>query len=379
MKRLWVWVVMLVGALVVVVPRASAQRPPETHPSSDHQTITLTFDRSSPPGDVVLWAPRTVLGYSTDPTLKYGTIHLTCISDTDSGAGKCPTLGVERPIGGASAFPLRMVERRSGFRTEVYLHGALTRVMSGRACSGDFWDQGLKPLWAALHEICASDEPIGTGVELSLPAEELQKLVAGHWDAELVLNLRADPAGPILATYTFTFDLVITDHNNVAIYFPLFDFSAPLVDLNLQYNPISHPPSIGGSTVLDMCLYDGLGSQSEFLGVTVRNRDPRPPGPSGFSVWHQDGANTDRDRVDLNVSLDHDGRKVRMANGVEQELRGIDTAKLRLVVLPGMTQPVFCVPTPLTLETPSFDASSKRNGTYEGELQVELRLPTSRP
>ncbi|WP_325051575.1 CfaE/CblD family pilus tip adhesin [Stenotrophomonas sp. ZAC14D2_NAIMI4_7] len=53
--------------------------------------------------------------------------------------------------------------------------------------------------------------------------------------------------------------------------------------------------------------------------------------------------------------------------------------KLRLVVLPGMTQPVFCVPTPLTLETPSFDASSKRHGHYEGELQVELRLPTSRP
>lgn len=204
-------------------------------------------------------------------------------------------------------------------------------------------------------------------------------MVAGHWDAELVLNLRADPVGPILATYTFTFDLTITDHNNVAIYFPLFDFSAPLVDLNLQYNPISHPPSIGGSTVLDMCLYDGLGSQSEFLGVTVRNRDPRPPGPSGFSVWHQDGANTDRDRVDLDISLDHDGSKVRMANGVEQELRGIDTAKLRLVVLPGMTQPVFCVPTPLTLETPSFDASSKRHGHYEGELQVELRLPTSRP
>lgn len=378
MKRLWVWGVMLVGALVVV-PRASAQRPPETHPSSDHQTITLTFDRSSPPGDVVLWAPRTVLGYSTDTTLKYGTIHLTCISETDSGAGKCPVRGDESPTAKTSTVALRMIERRSGFRSEVQISGALKRVMSGRACSLDYWEPGTQALWAAQYSLCVNDEPIGTGLELALPAGELRKLVAGRWNAELILNLRADPTGPILATYTFAFDLTITDHNNVAIYFPLFDFSAPLVDLNLQYNPISHPPSIGGSTVLDMCLYDGLGSQSEFLGVTVRNRDPRPPGPSGFSVWHEDGATTDRDRVDLTISLDHDGRKVPMTNGVEQELRGIDTAKLRLVVLPGMIQPVYCVPTPLTLETPSFDASTKRHGHYEGELQVELRLPTSRP
>lgn len=379
MKRLWVWGGMLVGALVVVVPRAWAQQPPETHPSSDHQTITLTFDRSSPPGDVVLWAPRTVLGYSTDEALQYGKIHLTCLSSSDAASGRCPTQDTMERGAGVVQVSLIFRDRRSGYRSFLDISGSLQRAYGDGRCYRDFWNNVDRPIWSSFGADCIDSQPAGTGTSLLLPEGEVRKLVAGHWDAELVLNLRADPAGPILATYTFTFDLTITDHNNVAIYFPLFDFSAPLVDLNLQYNPISRPPSIGGSTVLDMCLYDGLGSQSEFLGVTVRNRDPRPPGPSGFSVWHQDGASTDRDRVDLNVSLDHDGRKVRMANGAEQELRGIDTAKLRLVVLPGMTQPVFCVPTPLTLETPSFDASSKRNGTYEGELQVELRLPTSRP
>ncbi|WP_204260647.1 CfaE/CblD family pilus tip adhesin [Stenotrophomonas maltophilia] len=379
MKPVRFGLLLLVGALVAVVPRAWTQQPPETHPSSDHQTITLTFDRSSPPGDVVLWAPRTVLAFSTAGDRSYAVSHLTCRSSSDSQRGSCPTEGSPVPTSGASKVLLRAVERRTGLRTEIRLTGWIERPMTGQACGADYWHHTSRALWSSFLDRCSADYPAGIGAGLNVPADELARLVAGHWDAELVLDLRAEQTGPILASYSFTFDLTITDHNNVAIYFPLFDFSAPLVDLNLQYNPISRPPSIGGSTVLDMCLYDGLGSQSEFLGVTVRNRDPRPPGPSGFSVWHQDGADTDRDRVDLNVSLDHDGRKVRMANGVEQELRGIDTAKLRLVVLPGMTQPVFCVPTPLTLETPSFDASSKRNGTYEGELQVELRLPTSRP
>ncbi|MDV3436315.1 CfaE/CblD family pilus tip adhesin [Stenotrophomonas sp. C2852] len=379
MKRSWVWVVMLVGALVVVVPRASAQRPPDKDPQGDDQTIVMSFDRSSPPGDITLWPDRTMLAYEAAGTRGYGSLFLTCISSTDSERGRCPTEDShEIAPNRKTNISLRFVERRSGMRRDINVEAFIRRADATPACSFDYWESYIRPISSSFGEFCTSDAPAGTGAGITVPASELALLTAGHWDATLHLDLRLPPAQHLLS-YTFTFDLTITDHNNVAIYFPLFDFSAPLVDLNLQYNPISRPPSIGGSTVLDMCLYDGLGSQSEFLGVTVRNRDPRPPGPSGFSVWHQDGANTDRDRVDLNISLDHDGRKVRMANGVEQELRGIDTAKLRLVVLPGMTQPVFCVPTPLTLETPSFDASSKRNGTYEGELQVELRLPTSRP
>ena len=379
MKRLWVWVVMLVGALVVVAPRASAQRPPDKDPQGDDQTIVMNFDRSSPPGDITLWPDRTMLAYEAAGTRGYGQLFLTCSSSVDSGKGRCATEDTfENASDVHSQIPLRFVERRSGMRVDVDVTASIRRADASVACGLDYWSPYVQPIWSSHSPPCGLRSRVGTGAAARVSASELRKLTAGHWEATLQLNLRLPPAQQI-ATYTFTFDLTITDHNNVAIYFPLFDFSAPLVDLNLQYNPISRPPSIGGSTVLDMCLYDGLGSQSEFLGVTVRNRDPRPPGPSGFSVWHQDGANTDQDRVDLNVSLDHDGRKVRMANGVEQELRGIDSAKLRLVVLPGMTQPVFCVPTPLTLETPSFDASSKRNGTYEGELQVELRLPTSHP
>ncbi len=68
-----------------------------------------------------------------------------------------------------------------------------------------------------------------------------------------------------------------------------------------------------------------------------------------------------------------------MRNGVEEQLLGVDKTELRLVKLPKLEQPVYCVPTPITLETPPFTASSKREGVYTGELKVELRVPTVRP
>ena len=48
-------------------------------------------------------------------------------------------------------------------------------------------------------------------------------------------------------------------------------------------------------------------------------------------------------------------------------------------MLPGISQPVYCVPTPLVLETPPTPIASKRPGLYDGELTVELRVPTAKP
>jgi len=62
MSRRWLFVLMLVCALVLVMPRAWAQWPPETHPTDQSRDIVMSWDRSAVPGDVELWAPRTVLG-----------------------------------------------------------------------------------------------------------------------------------------------------------------------------------------------------------------------------------------------------------------------------------------------------------------------------
>ncbi len=71
MNRRWMFVLMLVCVLLVVMPRAWAQWPPETHPADQSRDIVMSWDRSAVPGDVELWAPRTVLGFSHDLALKY--------------------------------------------------------------------------------------------------------------------------------------------------------------------------------------------------------------------------------------------------------------------------------------------------------------------
>lgn len=368
---------MVVCVLAVLAPQAMAQQPPETDPTPIVQEVTLEWDRSSMPGDLEIWPDRTVLGFSRDVTRKLGQIHLTCRSSVDPSQGSCSTSGDENLSFRPSEIVLRMVEQRSGLPTDVRLKGWLRRIVSGRACSGDLWTPHVYPLNSAAWDQCSIDTPLGTGVALVLPQSELRNLVAGRWRGELKLDVRVDPAQAAMLTNTVTFDFTITDHNAVSIYFPLFDQVTPHVGLNLQYDPIAQ--TVSGSTKVDMCLYDGLGSQSQYLGITVRDSGARLPGPSGYSVWHTDGGSDATQRVDYTVTLDHSGTAIPLRNGVEQLLHGIDTAKLRLVMLPGMTQPVFCVPTPITLDTPRVSVSTKRPGHYSGDLKVELRVPTATP
>jgi hypothetical protein len=364
-------------ALVVLAPRAMAQQPPETHPTSEHRDIVMSWDRSALPGDIELWARATLLAYEQQGTLNYGRLFMTCASNTSSERGKCPMLDThEISLGTVSSIPLRFTESRSGMEIDVEVTAALRRFDATEACGFGFPPGDSKLIWSSDTGSCAGTDQVGTAVEMKLNSSQLGLLVAGSWFARLELALRKPPHQQ-LATYSFEFDLTITDYNAVSIYFPLFDQVTPHVGLNLQYDPLAQ--TVGGRTQLAMCLYDGLGSQSQYLGVTVRDSGPRPPGPSGYSVWHSEGGSDATQRVDYTVTLDHNGSALPMRNGVEQLLHGIDTAKLRLVLLPGMTQPVFCVPTPLVLETPRVPVSSKRPGYYDGDLKVELRVPTVTP
>lgn len=377
MNRRVLLVLMLVCALVALAPRAWAQWPPETHPSDQSRDIVMTWDRSAVPGDVELWAPRTVLGFSHDLAMKYGQIHVVCGSASDSEFGKCPTEGVPSGADGISEVLLALADQRTGLRIEIRALGSLQRVMSDWGCGTDYWDTLQRVLHSASWYTCGADQPIGTGVRLSVPAEELARLVAGHWKATMRLNIKADPAAAPVATATFNFDFTVTDYDAISIYFPGFDGVAPLVNMDLRYDPIRKV--VGGRKDVDMCLYDGVGSQSEFLGVTVRDSGPRPPPGRDFAVWHQDGGSDDTQRLDYQVGLNYGGNLLAMKHGEEQLLRGIDSAQLRMVLLPGISQPVYCVPTPLTLETPPTPIASKRPGLYDGELTVELRVPTAKP
>lgn len=376
MNRRGVWAVMLLMALLVVMPKAWGQRPPDLEPRRGliAERIVSSWDRSAVPSELVLIPARTLLAYSSDPTLGFGLLHFTCGSSTDSAFGKCPTTDTAENGSYKSVISLRFTEQRSGLSTDINVLGWLERAESGRACN-NYWQPYPRPLWTSLAAPCATPAS-GTAVTLHLEEPELHRLVAGRWSAQLVLSLWSSKSEAV-ANYEFLFDLTITDRNAVSVYFPAFHHITPLVQLSAAYDPIGR--TVGGRTLLEMCLYDGLGSQAQYLGVTVRDRSGKPPGPSGYSLWHTDGGSDDTRRLDYTVTLDHNGAPVSMPNGVEQQLHGIDTAQLRLVLLPGMSQPVFCVPTPITFDIPRVPISTQQAGTYFGELQVELRVPTVTP
>lgn len=373
------WIVGL--NLMLLVGTCWAQRPPEVIPSSRNERVQLFYDRSSIPGDQHLLLARTIIAHSYDERDNFGRVYLTCNSNDDSASGRCPTSDTGEAAGDGSLISLRFVERRSGLRTELNVKGHLLRIFKTWDCSRDFWSRTLVPLWTSTEAICIADGSVGTGGELMLESSELAKLVAGRWDATLEMTLRSHPAGGELATYKFAFDLTITDRDRANIYFPASDNITPLVNLNVAYLPVPSPPHVEGGTSLDMCLYDGLGSQIPYLEVTIRDDGKDAPGraPGMHSVWHHAGGRGDDSRLDYSITLDYGGVPLKMDNNVTQRLLGIDTTQLRLVVLPGMSQPVYCVPAPLKLTVPRVLASSKLAGYYEGRMIIEMVVPSSTP
>jgi len=364
-------------ALLPALP-AAAQRPPVTVPTPGTTLTTLqhAFDRAAPQ-PLQLWPPRTVLGYQ-DGTHGHGGLHVTC---TDVPArGRCPRSDSGEGPTGRRAVQLEFHEQRSGQRREIGVTGWLERIEWERTCSEDYWEKSEYPLWTSTTRECHI-APSGTAATLQLEAMDLAALVAGRWQAELHLDVRSGLGGAVLGRQVFVLDVTVTDPGRAAIHLPGHGAAGARMDLQLELRRQPPPASVGGQGVLDMCLYDGLGSLSSQLVLIARDGGPDVPDrpPPLFSVWHQGGGRALHERIDYRLQVLHGGRRLDLHPGVHTLLEGIDTAELRPVVLPGMDQPVHCVPTPLTFLTPRFPAADKREGRYEGDLTLEMRLPTRRP
>lgn len=358
---------------VVVAGDGWAQSPPRTQPASARQDVAARWDRSALPGDIELWPPRTVLGYDRDAGGAHAALFLTC--SADGADGRCPRHDTGETGASRSTVAVSFSERRSGMRTTLDVTGWIERIDADQDCHAGYWDATPRALWSSAAAPCGTAPGGGTGAALRVPAGELEKLVAGHWTARLQLVLRRPPDEAV-ATYVFDFAFTVTDHDAAAIYFPAFGQGAAEIGLDLRHDPLTR--RLDGRALLDMCLYDGQGSSSGSLGLTVRDAGRRR-GPAGFALWHEQGGSDDAQRLDYSVRVEHAGARLLLVDGVEQALRGIDDAALRRVVLPGMTRPVHCLPAPLTFEAHDIPIGSKRPGRYSGGLQVELRVPTSRP
>ncbi|VWC47098.1 putative minor pilin and initiator [Burkholderia lata] len=140
----------------------------------------------------------------------------------------------------------------------------------------------------------------------------------------------------------------------------------------MKLKPKSGGSLLSGNSNVDMCLYDGYNSESTWFdvtasdGLTIAGRNP-----SSYSVLRDgDSSGTLAKRVDYNVSLAYNGQKIPLVNNQTVRLTGVNNSQGRSVSLPGISVPVICTPTPLTLETPAFQSVWKQPGKYSGNLRI---------
>lgn len=367
--------------LTLPATAAAQALPGLTEPVSATYPVNVAFDRASGASDTQLWPEDLfVLGFDNlRPERQFNRLHLVCRSSTDPSVGACRTQGYPAANDVASSLMLRFTEERSGQVMDLRLLGYMRRV-------GD--NIRLCPWLSVLHGLHSTDpghcgitrQTFGGGVSTKIPASELDKLVPGRWRATLILDLGSGVATG-LATYTFNVRVDVTDINAAAVFFPDRPVSVPHVGLNLRRSSASSTGTLSGEALLDMCLYDGRGSQSSYLELQVRDDGRGAPGraPGMHSVYRQGGGEDAQDRIDFQTLLTYEGNVLSLNNGDTVRLHGIDRTRLRPVRLPGMVDTVYCVPTPMKLHTPAVSADSKISGYYQGRLTVQMTVPTTLP
>ncbi|MGS0896109.1 CfaE/CblD family pilus tip adhesin [Burkholderia stagnalis] len=346
-------------------------------PASRNDTAQATRDRGAPVGDVMIFDSASG-GYDTSEFRKWGRNSWTCQSSSDTATGACPTEPVWVKPGASTDIRLSFKEERTGATVVLTLLGE-TAYQRHLDCSGNIGPQIVSSYRGPI-EVAQSSTACGGAVGwdgralfVRIPAAELKKLPSGGiWKANLRLNLRLWHDGPAatLGFFNAAITLNITDKNNIQIYLPAFTSATPMVDLDLRKLP--NGSRMSGTSNVDMCLYDGYNSQSMWFDVSASDGlaiDRRDKGR--YSVLlDSDKSGAYESRVDYTVSLTYAGQKIMLPNGETARLQGVNNRAGRMVSLPGVTVPVVCTPTPLTLDTPEFQSVWKRPGKYSNKLTI---------
>lgn len=365
--------IVLAAALGVLSLDASAVM---LAPADRNDTAQATRDRGTPLGDVVIF-DGAMGGYDTSDAYKWGRNAWTCQSSTDPATGACATEATWLVSGDSTVIKLSFKEEKTGATAVLDLHGESAYVRN-RDCSGNIVptivSKTRRPIEMAQSANLPGCEAIiwdGRALFVRIPATELKKLPSGGiWKANLRLTMRLWSSGVPLATFRAAIQLDTTDKNNIQVYLPEFASATPTVDLKLRKLP--NGSRMSGVSNVDMCLYDGYNSQSTWFdvsasdGLTVDRRDK-----GQYSVLlDSDKSGVYASRVDYNVSLTYAGKKIALPNNETVRLQGVNNSAGRSVSLPGISVPVVCTPTPLTLETPEFQSVWKRPGKYSNKLTI---------
>lgn len=348
--RVFLFITLLAAALMFVSPKTFAQEIP---PHTWNDKIERTFDLSSP-SEVVVWDDKIALRDSKAVPNWNSRGYWVCHSDSDDSFGACATKGRWRA--NDYDFKLRFTEAKSGATRTLDVLAKKTRL-------------GLE---SSLNGPRGGKDPAEVRIDVRISSSELRKLPAGGiWKAHLKLKQMTWGLMESVADTNAEITLHVTDTKNVQIYLPEHSTTTPTVDLGLT-GQVSRGGRTAGRRNIDMCLYDGFGSNSSWFDVTVKDDlSVRQRVAGNFSVV-RDGTSgqAPRERVDYGVSYLHNGQRQPLNNGETVRLLGGGYAEVRLVFLPNIPVPVMCKPMPLTLETPEFNVKDKDAGSYSGKLRI---------
>lgn len=345
-------------------------------PSPQNIAISTSFDKAASPATLFIWNHASG-GYDSGNKARWGLNYWTCTSDSDPAPGKCSTKKYQS--GWDTHIALEFVEQRSGATQILNLYAVRTgEWVPPEGCGGDggkYADE--KPMNTSAQNSCYS-KTSGVSLVIRIDPAELKKIpVGGIWKAGLKIILHNSSDSE---RYDWQADITlnVTDNNNQKIYLPEFGEAQPQIDLNLRPLPgtTASQSKMRGTANIDMCLYDGYGANSSSFILNFQDTGPEGDRNSNLFSVYREGGNPQnaQDRIDYTLSLRSpvSNADININRGEDVTLSNINQAQIRQVHLPGILQPVICVPAPLKLQTPEFNISSKAAGRYSGTLRINF-------
>lgn len=329
--------------------------------------LEQSLDISTVPNEVYIWN-KEFGGH--DGTSAYGRASILCLSSTSAVNGLCPT----RPQTGygEGSILLNFTESKSGRVIALNLKGYSQEYYIGCGVTSYKYVP-----WTGVWLLCNGAYSSERVYTYYIPKTELLKLSGGKWKAELrmTFGIGNQDSGQPTSKWNASIVLNVTDKNNMQIYLPQFPIAAPHVDLNLRPLPGStaNRTTMEGSSSIDICMYDGFGSNSSRIKLLLRDEGKNTTNrmPGRFSLYHEGGAQDESSRVDYSIAISDlkVGSQTLLSNGNEIVWSAPDL-NVRSFMLPGMLQPVLCYPSTLHLRTPSFAIADKKSGRYTGKLTL---------
>ncbi|AVF36313.1 CfaE/CblD family pilus tip adhesin [Rahnella sikkimica] len=378
----------LITLMFIISPLVFSQyaRADVEQPTGRDTQITEYFDKQSIPTQVDIWTDESA-GHDSSNSAKWEHNTLVCKSSSDPKNGQCNTGPDTSGTSGVQSIPLIFTEKRSQLKVAINVSAYHNLTWSTFPCS----NSRQLYIYTSISSYCeveGSPQADGTMFTAYLTQSEIKKLpVGGVWEAKLQTLLTQWSPRATLANWNATITFNMSDNANQAIYFPGFGEgqgkdAAPHVDLNLRPLPGGDRQVLGklsGSTSLDMCLYDGYGSNSRQFQVQFSEPPEYPANPAGrnpgqFSVYNDISDRSKKaDRLDYGVKMyfPESNSFQDVVNGEIYTLPNINTDDIRAVRLASnIPNPVLCVPTPLQINTPAFNIVEKNNGHYTGKIRV---------